>query len=200
MVFFCTKKWQLAYLPIESDEYKSYMMEMQYCVDFALANRQYMMNTIIQILSFAIKSHWTVTVEPVINIAHNYAKMEHHFGENVLVHRKGATFAGDGTIGIIPGSQGSKSYIVKGKGNKDSFKSCSHGAGRRMGRGQATRELNLKDEIEKLDSQGIIHGIRTEKDLDEAAGAYKNITDVMKNQTDLVEIVTELSPLAVIKG
>lgn len=194
------KKWQLAYLPIESDEYKSYMMEMQYCVDFALANRQYMMNTIIQILSFAIKSHWTVTVEPVINIAHNYAKMEHHFGENVLVHRKGATFAGDGTIGIIPGSQGSKSYIVKGKGNKDSFKSCSHGAGRRMGRGQATRELNLKDEIEKLDSQGIIHGIRTEKDLDEAAGAYKNITDVMKNQTDLVEIVTELSPLAVIKG
>jgi tRNA-splicing ligase RtcB len=136
----------------------------------------------------------------MINIAHNYARMENHFGQNVMVHRKGATLATEKTIGIIPGSQGTKSYIVKGLGNKDSFTSCSHGAGRKMGRGQAMRELNLDDEIKLLDDQGIIHGIRSIKDLDEAAGSYKDISVVMENQKDLVEILVELTPLAVIKG
>jgi tRNA-splicing ligase RtcB len=135
----------------------------------------------------------------MINIAHNYAVMENHFGENVMVHRKGATSAKLGEIGIIPGSQGSKSYIVKGLGNPESFHSCSHGAGRVMSRGQAVKTLDLKEEIKKLDEQGIIHSIRSQKDLDEASGAYKNIHAVMTNQADLVEIVTELSPLGVIK-
>ena len=103
-------------------------------------------------------------------------------------------------IGIIPGSQGSKSYIVKGKGNLDSFTSCSHGAGRKMGRKEAQRQLNLADEQKILDAQGIIHSIRGAKDLDEASGAYKDIDVVMKNQEDLVEILVELSPMAVIKG
>lgn len=194
------KKWELAFLPIESKEFKSYMLEMQYCVDFALANRKHMMGTILGIISHILPREYLFLPQPVINIAHNYAKMEHHFGENVLVHRKGATFAGEGTIGIIPGSQGTKSYIVKGKGNNESFKSCSHGAGRKMGRNQATRELVLEEEIEKLEKQGIIHGIRSKSDLDEAAGAYKDIFNVMEQQKDLVEIVTELSPIAVIKG
>jgi tRNA-splicing ligase RtcB len=126
--------------------------------------------------------------------------MENHFGENVLVHRKGAISARAGEIGIIPGSQGSKSYIVRGLGNPQSFQSCSHGAGRRMGRKQAQRELDFEHEIKRLNDQGIVHGIRNVKDLDEAAGAYKDIEEVMRNQTDLVEVREELTPLGVIKG
>jgi tRNA-splicing ligase RtcB (3'-phosphate/5'-hydroxy nucleic acid ligase) len=135
-----------------------------------------------------------------INIAHNYAAWENHFNKNVLVHRKGATRAYEGELGIIPGSQGTKSYIVKGKGNPESFMSCSHGAGRKMGRHDAQKNLDLKKEIEFLDKQGIIHSIRNQKDLDEAPSAYKNIDIVMENQKDLVDIVVELTPLAVIKG
>ncbi len=116
------------------------------------------------------------------------------------MHRKGATLARQGTIGIIPGSQGTKSYIVEGVGNSESFMSCSHGAGRTMSRSKACKELNLEEEIAKLDKQGIIHGIENREDLDEASGAYKNIDEVMQNQNDLVKIITELSPVAVIKG
>ncbi len=123
-----------------------------------------------------------------------------HSISQVMVHRKGATKATEDTVGIIPGSQGTKSYIVQGKGNPDSFNSCSHGAGRKMGRKQAQRELNLEEEIKKLDEQGIIHGIRGIKQLDEAPGSYKDIDEVMANQTDLAEIKVELTPLGCIKG
>jgi tRNA-splicing ligase RtcB len=193
------KKWELAFLPLNDDFGQAYLKEMQYCVDFALANRKLMMNRIADIFDDTVK--WKkVDKNNIINIAHNYAKMENHFGKNVMVHRKGATLAREDTIGIIPGSQGSKSYIVKGKGNLDSFTSCSHGAGRKMGRKEAQRQLNLADEQKMLDDKGIVHSVRGTKDLDEAPGAYKDIDVVMKNQEDLVEIVTELSPLAVIKG
>ena len=141
-----------------------------------------------------------VIYSKMINIAHNYASQEKHFGKKVIVHRKGATLANKKTIGIIPGSQGMKSYIVKGKGNPESFESCSHGAGRRLGRRQAQRQLDLKSEKKALDEKGIIHAIRTKRDLDEAPSAYKDISIVMKNQEDLVEILVELVPLAVIKG
>jgi len=141
----------------------------------------------------------TLYEEP-INIAHNYAAVENHYGKNVWVHRKGATRARLGEIGIIPGSQGSKSYIVKGLGKKESFESCSHGAGRKMGRKEAQRTLNLAEEIKKLDDQGIIHSVRTADDLDEATGSYKDIDEVINNQKDLVEKVIELTPLAVVKG
>jgi len=141
-----------------------------------------------------------IIADDEINIHHNYAAWENHYGKNVIVHRKGATLARENTVGIIPGSQGTKSYIVQGKGNKESFTSCSHGAGRRMGRKQATRELCLEDEIKRLDEQGIVHGIRNASDLDEAAGAYKDIDMVMDNQKDLVDILVELQPLGVIKG
>src|SRR5690606_31529660 len=133
-----------------------------------------------------------VTFSPALDVAHNYAALEFHFGKEVLVHRKGATRAEAGAIGIIPGSQGSTSYIVRGKGNKESFCSCSHEAGRRLGRKQAQRQLDLKEEIRRLDQQGILHAIRHKKDLEEAAGAYKDITEVMHNQRDLVEILTAL--------
>jgi tRNA-splicing ligase RtcB (3'-phosphate/5'-hydroxy nucleic acid ligase) len=136
----------------------------------------------------------------IINIHHNYAAVEKHYGKEVVVHRKGATSAKPGQTGIIPGSQGTASYIVKGKGNPESFMSCSHGAGRKMGRKQAIRTLNMEKEIEFLDNSGIIHAVRTKNNLDEVAGAYKDIDIVMKNQEDLVDIVTQLLPLAVIKG
>ena len=117
-----------------------------------------------------------------------------------MVHRKGATSARFNEFGIIPGSQGTKSYIVKGLGNAESFMSCSHGAGRKLGRKQAQKVLNLEDEKHKLDSLGIVHSIRNISDLDEASGAYKDIDIVMENQNDLVSIEVELSPLGVIKG
>ncbi|MCI5126502.1 MAG: RtcB family protein, partial [Candidatus Electrothrix sp. AR5] len=141
-----------------------------------------------------------IQFEEMINIAHNYAAMENHFRKNVMIHRKGATKASVGQLGIIPGSQGTTSYIVQGKGEPESFMSCSHGAGRRMGRKQAQRELDLAAEKKRLNAIGVIHGIRNTKDLDEAPGAYKDISQVMENQKDLVDILVELRPLAVIKG
>ena len=194
------KEWQLAFLPLDSKEGQYYLIEMNYCVEFALANRRLMM---VRIFDSIYKTLGENTFSPegdIINIAHNYATMEHHFGQDVMVHRKGATLAREGTIGIIPGSQGSKSYIVRGLGNPESFTSCSHGAGRVMSRTKAQATLNLEEEIQKMNAKGIVHGIRTQKDLDECASAYKNIDTVMENQKDLVEIVTELTPLAVIKG
>ncbi len=191
--------YDLAFLPLDTEFGQQYMEEMQYCVEFAHANRQQMMLHIAAIFNGAMK--WKkVDLQEMINIAHNYASMENHFGRNVLIHRKGATLARVGTIGIIPGSQGSASYIVKGLGNKESFESCSHGAGRKMGRKEAQKTLDLEAEKKKLDDLGIIHGLRNEKDLDEAAGAYKDIDTVMNEQCDLVEIMTKLSPMAVIKG
>lgn len=190
------KEYDLAYLPLDTEEAKQYIDEMNYCVEFAFANRRLMMDRIKAIFS----TYCDVEFEPMINIAHNYARLENHYGKNVYVHRKGATSAKKDEIGIIPGSQGTKSYIVKGLGNKESFLSCSHGAGRTISRNKARNELNLKEEIKKMDKLGVIHGIRNENDLDEAPSAYKDIDVVMNNQKDLVEILVELTPLAVIKG
>lgn len=191
------KAWQLAYLPIKTDEAIQYFNEMKYCVDFAFANRKLMMANVKKIFSGILHN---VSFGEMINIAHNYAAWENHFNRDVIVHRKGATSAYANEVGIIPGSMGTKSYIVEGLGNPESFKSCSHGAGRTMGRKEAQRTLNLKTEIEFLNGQGIIHGIKTAKHLDEAPTAYKNIDEVMRNQSDLVKILIELKPLAVVKG
>lgn len=190
------KEYELAFLPLDSIQGKQYIQEMEYCVEFAFCNRRLMMDRIKEVLY----ENTNCSFDPMINIAHNYARMEHHFGTNVMVHRKGATSAKVGEVGIIPGSQGTSSYIVQGKGNPESFQSCSHGAGRKMGRKQASRELNLEDEKKKLDDKGIIHSVRTVSDLDEASGAYKDIDMVMNNQADLVEILVKLEPLGVIKG
>ncbi len=190
-------KWQLAFLPINDESGRIYLQEMQYCVDFAYANRKLMMERVKDALIAVVQP---VTFEPMINIAHNYAAMETHFHKNVMVHRKGATSAREGEIGIIPGSQGSPSYIVRGKGERESFQSCSHGAGRKMGRKQAKRQLNLEHEQKLLEDQGILHSVRSKRDLDEASGAYKNIDEVIENQLDLIEVLVELRPLAVIKG
>jgi len=189
-------KDDLAFLPLNTKEAKAYIREMNYCVEYALANRKLMMDRVITVF----KSNVDMSNENMINIAHNYATMENHFGADVMVHRKGATLAREGTTGIIPSSQGAKSYIVKGKGNPESFNSCSHGAGRRMGRKQAERELDLDAEQKHLEDMGVIHSVRGRGDLDEAPSAYKDIDVVMENQKDLVDILVELTPLGVIKG
>lgn len=190
-------KWQLAFLPIDDESGRTYLREMQYCLDFAYANRKLMMERVKDVLLAVVHP---VTFEPMINIAHNYAALETHFHKHVMVHRKGATRAQEGEIGIIPGSQGTPSYIVRGKGERESFQSCSHGAGRKMGRKQAQRQLDLDHEQKLLEDQGILHSVRSKRDLDEASGAYKNIDEVIENQLDLVEVLVELRPLAVIKG
>ncbi|MCL2727541.1 MAG: RtcB family protein, partial [Bacteroidales bacterium] len=190
-------KADLAFLPFETDEAHLYYKEMQYCTQFALANRKLMMERIQQVVSSVLHA---VEYEPMINIAHNYAAWEKHFDTKVIVHRKGATSAKLDEVGIIPGSQGTKSYIVEGLGNPESFMSCSHGAGRVMSRAAAIRNLDLEEEKRKLDELGIIHSIRSKSDLEEASSAYKDISEVMAFQKDLVKIKVELTPLAVIKG
>jgi tRNA-splicing ligase RtcB len=141
------------------------------------------------------------------HIHHNYANLEHHYGKNLWVHRKGATSAKKNEIGIIPGSMGTSSYIVKGFGNRKSFMSCSHGAGRKMSRTDAC--LNLKEEDCIKDMEGIyFDGFGTVSrgkakgkiDLSEAPRAYKDIEEVISNEQDLVEPLIKLSPLAVKKG
>ena len=194
------KSWQLAFLPVDSEEGQAYIKEMNYCVEFALANRKLMMSKCMHAIYKFIPTLVINETNKFINIAHNYASQENHFGENVWVHRKGATQAKEEQIGIIPGSQGTSSYIVEGLGNKESFESCSHGAGRLMSRSKAKEKLNLEEEIKILDDQNIIHGIRQVGDLDEATSCYKNISEVMNNQKDLVKKLVELKPLAVIKG
>lgn len=191
-------EWQLDFLPNDCEEGKKYLAEMEYCIEFSFANRKLMMENINKI--FLKKTGKGIDFSSMINIAHNYASLERHFGENVMVHRKGATQAMRGQYGIIPGSQGSKSYIVRGKGNPESFCSCSHGAGRKMGRNVARRTLSLEMEKSLLDSMGVLHAIRGKRDLDEAPSAYKDINLVMALQNDLVEIEMELTPLAVVKG
>jgi tRNA-splicing ligase RtcB (3'-phosphate/5'-hydroxy nucleic acid ligase) len=187
----------LAFLPQGSKEFGMYWKEMKYCIDFAFCNRRLMMERIEEVLSDALPG---ITFEPMINIAHNYASHEFHFGKNVFVHRKGATLAREGVVGIIPGSQGTASYIVEGLGNPDSFCSCSHGAGRVLSRKAAIRTLNMAEEVARLEAQGIVHAIRNQDDMQEASGAYKDIETVIANELDLIKIKTRLLPVAVIKG
>ena len=184
----------LSFLPMESSEGKEYYIAMKFCLEFAYQNRQTMMQNIMNIFY----DHTKGVSTQEINIHHNYAAFEHHYGKNVIVHRKGATKASKGMLGIIPGSMGTSSYIVEGLGNPESFESCSHGAGRRMGRKDAKRTLSLDDERAKM--KNIVHGLRSVQDLDEAPGAYKDIGVVMDNQKELVKPMVTLFPLGSIKG
>jgi len=188
---------RLPFLARGSKEFEMYWNEMKYCVDFALCNRKLMMERIEEVIADSLSG---IDFEPMINIAHNYAAFEHHFGENVIVHRKGATLAREGIIGIIPGSQGTASYIVEGLGNPESFCSCSHGAGRVMSRTMAIKTLDMQQEVAQLEAKGIVHAIRSQEDMQEATGAYKDIETVIANEADLVKVLTRLLPIAVIKG
>ena len=186
----------LSFLPVNSIEGNEYHEAMSYALRFARASRELMMVRFFT----AVEEFLDCSISARHDIHHNYADLENHFGKNVMVHRKGATRARKHEMGIIPGSQGSNSYIVQGLGNSESFNSCSHGAGRTMSRKGAIANLNLEDEVEKLDEMGVIHSVRGKKDLDEAPGAYKNIEEVMNQQEDLVDILVTLKPLGVIKA
>ena len=157
-------KVDLAFLPFKTEEARKYYNEMKYCVDFALANRKLMLTRVQEVL---VDFFPKIGFGEIINIAHNYAAWENHFGKDVVVHRKGATSAHKGELGIIPGSQGTNSYIVEGLGNPESFASCSHGAGRKMGRNEAIRTLSLEEEQRKIDRLGVVHAIKRQRDLDE---------------------------------
>lgn len=187
----------LAHIPESSEYYELYYNEMSYCIDFALANRKLMMERVKDAFSEIVPE---VKFSHFINKPHNFADLEEHFGEEYIVHRKGATRAREGEWGMIPGSQGTSSFLVTGKGNPNSFQSCSHGAGRVLSRTQARKQLNLKEEIASLKEQGILHAIRHRSDLDEAPSSYKDIDEVMARQTDLVEIQITLQPIAVVKA
>jgi len=187
----------LSYFVKGTENYDNYFKEMNYCIEFALQNRKLMMERVKDAFVALVPE---VEFSNFINKPHNFAAWETHFGENLMVHRKGATRAEKGEWGMIPGSQGTHSYLVQGKGNPLSFNSCSHGAGRVMSRAEARRSLDLKKEVAQLKEMGVLHALRHKKDLDEAPSSYKDIKEVMGLQKDLVEIKVELTPLAVIKA
>ena len=185
----------LAYLSEGAQHFDDYVEAVGWAQDYAAANRDEMM----QLVLAALERHlppFEVTQEAV-NCHHNYVARERHFGETVWLTRKGAIRAREGELGIIPGSMGARSYIVRGKGNAESFHSCAHGAGRRMSRNAAKRTFSVKD----LEQQ--TRGVICRKDpgvLDEIPGAYKDIDEVMANQSDLVEVVHTLKQVLCVKG
>tara|TARA_B100001778_G_scaffold334984_1_gene350345 strand:- start:20555 stop:21835 length:1281 start_codon:yes stop_codon:yes gene_type:complete len=190
----------LAYLPIDCAEGQYYIEAMQIAQDFAYQNRAAMMRAAQSALRDQV--HQTNPLADFINIHHNYAAQENHGGENVWVHRKGATLARPQTIGIIPGSMTTKSYIVKGKGNKDSMNSCSHGSGRNFSRTEAKRRVKegVDPSQESQLGKANVELYGTRNAHDELGTAYKDVGAVMENQADLVDIETELKPIAVLKG
>lgn len=192
--FFLPDK-DLAFLAQGTPLFDDYIEAMTFAQDYAMANREIMMDRALTVL----RGHWAgmKTDKSAINCHHNYAAMEHHFGENVWITRKGAVRAREGDLGIIPGSMGTGSFIVRGLGNPESFCSCSHGAGRVMSRGEAKRRITLEQHIEAV--KGI--SCRTdERVIDESPAAYKPIESVMEAQKDLVEIVHRLHQVVNIKG
>lgn len=186
----------LAYFPEDTEDFNDYVEAVHWAQDYALENRKVMMETVIAALRRHIPVEFTITQE-AINCHHNYVERENHFGKNLWVTRKGAIRAREGDLGIIPGSMGQKSYIVRGKGDLQSYCSCSHGAGRKMSRTQARKTFNLADLAVQTE------GVECRKDdavLDEIPGAYKLIDEVMANQTDLVDVVHILKQVLCVKG
>jgi tRNA-splicing ligase RtcB len=187
----------LAYLPDGSQEHWDYIFAVSWAQDYAFANRQVMMAKTIAALQHACPNKlWDIT-NIAVNCHHNYVEKENHFGDNVWLTRKGAIRARDGDLGIIPGSMGAKSYIVRGLGNPDSYHSCSHGAGRAHGRAAARKKFTVADLVAQT------QGVECRKDaevLDELPSAYKDIDVVMENQKDLVEVIHTLKQVICVKG
>lgn len=185
----------LAYLVEGTDLFKDYCEAVTLAQEFAAENRGLMMNNVVNVMRDFFP--FMQLKETAINCHHNYVEKEHHFGQNVLVTRKGAVRARKNELGIIPGSMGAKSFIVRGLGNEQSFCSCSHGAGRIMSRGRAKKEISLEQHI--VDTTGV-ECRKDESVIDESPRAYKNIEDVMRSQADLVEIVATLKQVLCVKG
>lgn len=196
-------EFRLAFLPEDSTEGKQYVHWMNLAMDFARENREKMLLTVKAILEKWIGKHTDLTVEftEEINCHHNYAALENHYGENVWVHRKGAIRAQNGELAVIPGAMGSYSYVVLGKGCKESFCSSSHGAGRRYSRKGAMNAISCEEVMTDLKDQGVILGKHNKSDVaEESRFAYKDIDAVMDCQLDLVTPVKKLKTVGVIKG
>ncbi|UCH63981.1 MAG: RtcB family protein [Fidelibacterota bacterium] len=190
----------LAYLDKGSSEFKDYVHDLFWCQQYAALNRQTMFDILLRVIQavlFRDTDKELKVVGEVISCHHNYTALEKHFGKQVYVTRKGAMRAQRGELGIIPGSMGAKSYIVRGRGNSESYNSCSHGAGRRMSRTRARKQFSRADLVAQ--TEGIV--CRKDKGvLDEVPAAYKDIDEVMAHQADLVEEVTSLKQLLCAKG
>lgn len=187
----------LAYLVEGTDEFQAYISAMLWAQDYAMANRQAMMDAVLVQLRGAVG--WDFEPTTVVNCHHNFCEMEHHHDQNMWVTRKGAIRARVGDLGVIPGSMGTNTYIIEGKGNKASYTSCSHGAGRRMSRNQARKTLDL-DGLHSQMKDKTWNADHAEKLLDEDPRAYKDIDEVMANQADLVTIRHTLSQILNYKG
>jgi len=185
----------LAYLVEDGMYFADYRKAVSWAQDYAMQNRAVMLERVLKAMARLLPP-FTVE-EEAINCHHNYVEQEHHFGENLYVTRKGAVRAREGDLGIIPGSMGQRSYIVRGKGNAESYCSCSHGAGRVMSRKEASRKFSVEDLVNQT------QGVECRKDagiIDEIPGAYKDIDVVMANQSDLVEVVAVLKQVLCVKG
>ena len=185
----------LAYFTEGTDGFDDYVDAVGWAQDYAMTNRREMMRLVLDVLKRKLP-RFTVSKE-AINCHHNYVARETHFGAEVLVTRKGAISAGEGELGIIPGSMGARSYIVRGKGDPESFRSCAHGAGRVMSRTQARKKFHREDLEEQTE------GVECRKDrgvIDEIPAAYKDIDTVMENQSDLVDVVHTLRQVVCVKG
>lgn len=186
----------LAYFPQGTEHFRDYVEAVEWAQSYARLNRALMMKHVVEAVRGVMAKPFEAEVEAV-NCHHNYVQREHHFGKNILVTRKGAVSARDGELGIIPGSMGARSYIVRGKGEEQSFCSCSHGAGRLMSRSEAKRRFTVADQARATE------GVECRKDaevIDEIPMAYKDIDAVMRAQADLVEIVHTLKQVVCVKG
>ena len=187
----------LAYFVQGTDEFRNYWHDLDWAQGYAMKNRDIMMKRLLKSFNRMFNEQREFRPEITVNCHHNYVSIEEHFGDKVYVTRKGAINAESGRYGIIPGSMGAKSFIIKGLGNPDSFNSCSHGAGRKMSRTKAKSRYTIED----LKKQTA--GVECRKDrgvVDEIPGAYKDIEEVMRAQNDLVEVVAELKQVICVKG
>jgi tRNA-splicing ligase RtcB (3'-phosphate/5'-hydroxy nucleic acid ligase) len=188
----------LAWLPEGTPEFDRYVRAVGWAQDYARRNREVMMQRALSVMrTLGPDLDWAWLQDRAVNCHHNYVSREEHFGEDLWVTRKGAVSAREGELGIIPGSMGARSFVVRGKGNADSFHTCSHGAGRVMSRGAAKKQITL--EMHEADTAGVV----CRKDagvLDESPRAYKNVDDVMAAQADLVEVVHTLKGVVCVKG
>jgi tRNA-splicing ligase RtcB len=187
----------LAFFVQGTEEFKAYWRDLEWAQSYAMKNREIMMNRLLRQFNRMFNNGEDFAPEVSVNCHHNYVSPEVHFGETVYITRKGAIRADAGVYGIIPGSMGAKSFIVKGLGNPQSFNSCSHGAGRKMSRTAAKKAFSRAD----LERQTA--GVECRKDagvIDEIPSAYKDIDEVMRNQRDLVEVVAQLKQVVCVKG
>lgn len=196
-------EYRLAFLPVDSREGQEYITWMKLAMEYAFENRERMMERVKEVVQDKIGKFMNRTVEfsREINCHHNYAAWERHYDADVWVHRKGATRVREGELAVIPGAMGSYSYVVRGKGNPESFCSSSHGAGRAYSRKGAMEAFTCEQVICDLKEQGVVLGKNKKSDVaEECRFAYKDIRTVMQNQQDLVEVVTELKTVGVVKG